>query len=700
MFESANDASLAYDIIAKARETGPAILRHAARLPDAERASFLVNAAQHLVPYHEQAAAYDRLPVDVQTFVESNEFLACGEAIYPSVMEVLRDINSGQYTEAVLTGAIGTGKTTIALLTTAYQLHVLSCLRDPHAFFRLDPASEIVFAIQSLSARVAKDVAYQRLREMVDKSPYFQRHFCPSARIRNELVFPGRITVRPLSSRATAAIGSNVIGGILDEVNYFDTVERSKRSPDGGEYDQALEAYNSLARRRKSRFMSHGGKLPGILCLVSSKRFPGEFTDQKQIEAQREITDTGRTSIYVYDRRLWQIKPPGTYGNARFRLFLGDSTRKPCILEAEARVAEEDERLVMAVPEEFRSEFQRDMLSAIRDIAGSATFALHPFILNTEAVTAAFGRRSSVLSTPTTDFKSSRPAIYGGRPFGRGALYHLLQNRVYLGMIVHKGVPHPGQHPAIVPQDLWGRAQEILSTNRVVRRRARTEGSAHMLVGKLRDEHGRPMAPVSTHKANGQRYRYYVSDGLVSGAKVAAGPVARIPADAIEQLVAAQCSERCGASWATMSPTQRKQQVRAAVDRVVVRRSEVEIGFATGDVITLPVRLALRARGKTITPLESRHAKGGTPDRALVRAIARTSRWRELLESGEARTPYDLARLEQCRVSYVQRHLRLAFLSPRLIEAILEGRQPAWCVLSELLDQAEQLSWVCRPSVQ
>lgn len=415
MLDSIGEVDLAYDITTKAVGTGPAILRHATCVPEPDRGAFLVQAARHLMTYREDAAAYVRLPVDVQTFIESAEFLACGEAIYPAVMDVLREINGGQYVEAVLTGAIGTGKTTIALLTTAYQLHVLSCLRDPHTFFRLDPASEIVFAIQSLSAQVAKDVAYKRLREMVDKSPYFQRHFPCDPRIKSELVFPHQIVVRPLSSRATAAIGSNVIGGILDEVNYMEVVDRSMRSPDGGAYDQALETYNSLGRRRKSRFMTAGGKLPGVLCLVSSKRYPGEFTDQKQMEAQHEVSEKGRSSIYVYDRRLWEIKPAGTYGDARFRLFLGDKTRKPCILEADAQVAEEDNRLVMEVPEEFRSEFSRDMLSAIRDIAGSATFAIHPFILNTEAVRSAFGRCPSILNVGSTDFKSARPSIYSSR---------------------------------------------------------------------------------------------------------------------------------------------------------------------------------------------------------------------------------------------------------------------------------------------
>ena len=229
------------------------------------------------------------------------------------------------------------------------------------------------------------------------------------------MVFPNSIVVRPLSGDVNAAIGSNIFGGIIDEINFMAVVEQSKNAADGGTFDQANEMYNSIVRRRKSRFMAAGGRLPGMLCLVSSKRYPGEFTDRKQAEARDEIARTGKTRIFVYDRPLWQIKPEGTYGEERFRLFLGDVARKPRILEEGAEVAAEDADLVMEVPEEFRSEFTRDILSAIRDIAGSATFALHPFIVNTEAVAKAFGQCQSVLSAESTDFVASRPSIYPSR---------------------------------------------------------------------------------------------------------------------------------------------------------------------------------------------------------------------------------------------------------------------------------------------
>ena len=44
----------------------------------------------------------------------------------------------------------------------------------------------------------------------------------------------------------------------------------------------------------------------------------------------------------------------------------------------------------------------------------------------------------------------SRTSASGGKPFARGALYLMLQNRIYRGEIVHKEQSYPGEHPPIV----------------------------------------------------------------------------------------------------------------------------------------------------------------------------------------------------------------------------------------------------------
>lgn len=215
-------------------------------------------------------------PVSPRTFVESPKYLDAKGELYPKVLEELIEINSGAYGEAVLTGGIGSGKTTIAVFTMAYQLYLLSLEKNPQRQFGLARGSEIVFVFQSVNSDLARNVDYARFKALIDHAPYFRKYFRYSRSIESELRFPNRIVVRPISGRSTAALGQNVYGGVIDEMNYMETVDRSKRSPDAEEYDQAKSLYNAIARRRASRFMKNGN-LPGVLCLVSSRRYPGQW---------------------------------------------------------------------------------------------------------------------------------------------------------------------------------------------------------------------------------------------------------------------------------------------------------------------------------------------------------------------------------------------------------------------------------------
>ena len=363
---------------------------------DAESiAGFLRFLEANDMTFEEAEVVFERPPVDIATFVTSELYLNKAESIFPAVMDELIEINSGRYVEVVFTGGIGSGKTTAALYTNAYQLYLLSCMRNPHERFGLDPASEILLIFQNKTAALAKEVSYSRFKSMIDTSPYFTRHFPYKKRIASRLVFPRRIEVVPVSGQESAAIGQNVMGGIIDELNYMEVVEQSRKSVDAGMFDQAIAIYNSIARRRKSRFMQQG-KLPGILCLVSSRRYPGQFTDKKEEEAKTDPT------IYVYDKRTWDIRPDA-YSGRTFKVYTGDLNRRPRILEPgeDERV---DPKLVIAIPEEHRTEFENDIINALREIAGVSTLSSHPFFVNQEKVAACFGMTESVLSESQVDF--------------------------------------------------------------------------------------------------------------------------------------------------------------------------------------------------------------------------------------------------------------------------------------------------------
>src|SRR4030088_2056324 len=62
-------------------------------------------------------------------------------------------------------------------------------------------------------------------------------------------------------------------------------------------------------------------------------------------------------------------------------------------------------------------------------------------------------------------------------------------------------------------------------------------------------------------------------------------------------------------------------------------------------------------------------------DTALVKAMVRASRWRQMLESGEYSSSAELAKAEKVNDSYLSRILRLTLIAPDIIQAILAGRQ-------------------------
>ena len=353
--------------------------------------------------------------VGPKEFFLSPHYINAGDVLYPVIMETVIEICDFVYEECVLTGGIGVGKSTVAIYLMLWQLYLLSCYKNPQLVFGLDPSSELLIVFQSINASLAKAVDYNRFRGLVGKSPYFVNNFMFDKKIESEMRFTNNIIVKPVSGEETAAIGQNVISAILDEVNFMSVVDKSQKSIDGGTYNQAIALYNSIARRRKSRFLSQG-RLPGMVCIVSSRRYPGQFTDQKEAEAKKQLQETGKTSIYVYDKRVWEIKP-WEFSGEWFTVFIGDATRQPRIIDQGDKISEQDRHLLMKIPIEFKDEFERDIMNALRDIAGVSTLSTHPFLMNIDLVSACFGRHKSILNTYRVDFDKFKLKVTPNRVF-------------------------------------------------------------------------------------------------------------------------------------------------------------------------------------------------------------------------------------------------------------------------------------------
>ena len=125
-----------------------------------------------------------------------------------------------------------------------------------------------------------------------------------------------------------------------------------------------------------------------------------------------------------------------------------------------------------------------------------------------------------------------------GRAIDKGDLYKILNNRVYVGEAVHKGVAHPGEHDAIVARDLWDKVHAILAENARTRSAHTRAQTPALLKGLIFGPTGCAMTPTHTRR-RGRLYRYYVSQSVLKqGAE--ACPVRRVPAAQIEAAVVDQ----------------------------------------------------------------------------------------------------------------------------------------------------------------
>jgi hypothetical protein len=315
-------------------------------------------------------------------------------------------------------------------------------------------------------------------------------------------------------------------------------------------------------------------------------------------------------------------------------------------------------------------------------------------------------------------------------PLARGALYLMLQNRIYRGEIVHKEESYPGEHEAIVDEALWDEVQRKLAANRIDRAAGTAAAQPSLLAGLIYDDAGERMTPSHANK-KGTRYRYYVSQGLVRGSRRASPRGRRVPAGdleglvedrlrqflgseaemfgAIESLVAdvSECTELVGRAadlarrWPGLAPAEKRAVLATLVDRIDLMRKTLEIRILPGRLpsvlddereprdrnrpsegneptITFSVPGRLKRTGME-TRLLIDGAGGGAhrkPDHSLCRLLARAYRYNEMVMQNGGKTMTELAAEADVGGSYFTRILRLSFLAPDVVKAILRDRHP------------------------
>ena len=336
----------------------------------------------------------------------------------------------------------------------------------------------------------------------------------------------------------------------------------------------------------------------------------------------------------------------------------------------------------------------------------------------------------------------------GGKPFARGALYLMLQNRIYLGEIVHKEKSYPGLHDAIVEHSLWNEVQGKLTENRVDRANGADAAQPSLLAGLLYDDTGERMIPSHANK-KGTRYRYYVSQGLVKGSRRNAPRGRRVPAGDLEGLVedrlrqfltseidlysaiephVSGVKERTGfvaraadlaGRWRNLPPAERRAILLGLVERIDLLRETLEIRILPGRLLSIlldendrrdrippnednepGITLSVPARLKR-TGMEIRLLIDGAgsdarrkPDHSLHRVLAQAQQYNAMVMRNHGKMMVDLAAEVGVGGSYFTRILRLSFLAPDVVKAILRDRHPIELTAKRLTNEVRlPIAW-------
>ena len=340
---------------------------------------------------------------------------------------------------------------------------------------------------------------------------------------------------------------------------------------------------------------------------------------------------------------------------------------------------------------------------------------------------------------------------YGGKPIARGALYLMLQNRIYRGEIVHKDQAYPGEHKPIIDDDLWQEVQKTLAANRVDR--GAGEGKRHLslLAGLIHDAHGELMTPSHTVK-KGIRYRYYVSKSVLIRENKGTKKGQRLPATHIEALVtgrirtwlgdpvavlnAVQCcgpdavaqkrlldeAARLAAAWQDLNAEDYGAILRAVVTRVQVHSDRIDVTLnqmglalwlnAKADkqepaypcgydreqcLMVLTIRGLLKRTGIEMRIVVDDGSEPVNVDPVLVRLLVWAHGIRGRLLQDPSLTLKEIAAADGVSSSYVTRLLRLAFLAPDIVTAILNGRHPPQLTANRLMDDTRlPLNWTAQ----
>ena len=350
-------------------------------------------------------ADYKEIPVDIDTFIESDYYLGRtnrnGQGVFPYWRQVMRDLfNSGnQFEEVILTGATRIGKTSTAITCVAYMLYRLMCLRDPQKYFGKKEISKFSVLFFNITKELASGVAFREFNDTLKASPWFCSHGTFSNSERNFYYIPegDKITI-DFGSDASHGLGKQVFCAVMDECNFskagIKDVAKAKA--------HMQDVYNTISARIKGTFRK-GGEVYGKLFAVSSKRSDSDFME---LYVQRQLEAGAGEHMLISDKPQWEVLPPDQFKPETFTIAVGDRFHKGFVVpdnqsddKALSDLAQQG-YVLLHPPVDMRSDFLADFDIALRDLAGISVPGALSFITQ-ETISSCIGSRRNAFTSDT-----------------------------------------------------------------------------------------------------------------------------------------------------------------------------------------------------------------------------------------------------------------------------------------------------------
>lgn len=323
---------------------------------------------------------FDEKPASIREFL-GPEYLNIESRIRPGLLKALVDIFGeevngdaiGHFERAMVTGAIGIGKTTFASIALPYMAHWVLCLKDPQAFFELLPGSRIAFMQMSTSEKQASEVVFGDIFARIKHSKWFVENYPYDDKYSKQIRFPKEIWILPGDSKETTFEGYNILGGILDEMDSH-TVTSDK--------DYAEVGYDTINSRVASRFTEFaeddddentaGHK--GLVILIGQMKKATGFAARKYDEFLKD------QKAYVMRMTIWE-----SFGWERYtrkdgtrKSFWYDKKRKQIVPTTAVPYIKNDN--LIEIPTAYKQQFVDKPEKALRDLAGIPPAVSDPFI--------------------------------------------------------------------------------------------------------------------------------------------------------------------------------------------------------------------------------------------------------------------------------------------------------------------------------